>query len=283
MSARLRRCHAQRQASRPASFGPDSRPSLLAQSRTGTHRERLAQRISVLVDRAIAMTSLSTPCPASCGPAPGPLIVISPIGLAVHTTALVVPSMFASGSSRPTSSGCTRATSPRSAGVGELSVATCLIRPPVDGGPIELGASDVGDPLAGDLRRSKLPAEDEGGEDHHLCHRVVALDVCCRVTLGEAQSLCLCQRVLVGLAAGHPREDEVGGGVQQTAERGRDRARETSTRVLSTGVPDMTVDSARKATPRTRASSASSTPCRATGHLLDVTTGMPASAPRACG
>jgi hypothetical protein len=55
---------------------------------------------SLLCDLAIAMTSLNTPCPASCGPAPGPMIVTSPIGLAPQTTALVVPSTFASGSSR---------------------------------------------------------------------------------------------------------------------------------------------------------------------------------------
>ena len=36
----------------------------------------------------------------------------------------------------------------------------------------------------------------------------------------------------------------------------------------------MTVDSARKATPPARASSANATPCRATGHLFDVTTGI---------
>ena len=36
----------------------------------------------------------------------------------------------------------------------------------------------------------------------------------------------------------------------------------------------MTVDSARNATPWRRASAASSAPCRATGHLLEVTTGI---------
>jgi hypothetical protein len=48
-----------------------------------------------------------------------------------------------------------------------------------------------------------------------------------------------------------------------------------STSELSTGVPDMTVDSARNSVPSSRASSASSTPCRATGHLFEVTTGIP--------
>ena len=45
------------------------------------------------------------------------------------------------------------------------------------------------------------------------------------------------------------------------------------TRVHMTGVPDITVDSARNATLCSRASSVSWTPCRATGHLLEVTTG----------
>ena len=174
------------------------------------------------------MTSLSTPCPASFSPAPGPLMVTSPTGSAVHTTALVVPSMFTSGSSRPTSSGCTRAiTSPLPSESGKLSVATCLIRPPAEAArSISERATSV-IPWQVTCVGSKLPAEDEGGEDHHLCHCVVPLDVCRWVTLGEAHSLCLPQRVLVGAAAGHPREDEVGSRVQQTTERGRDRPRET--------------------------------------------------------
>ena len=47
---------------------------------------------------ATAMTSLSTPLPTSCGSAPGPMIVTCPVGLAQHTTALVTPSILASGS-----------------------------------------------------------------------------------------------------------------------------------------------------------------------------------------
>jgi len=48
--------------------------------------------------RATAMMSLSTPWPAICGPAPGPMIVISSTGLAWKMRALVTPSMLASGS-----------------------------------------------------------------------------------------------------------------------------------------------------------------------------------------
>jgi hypothetical protein len=48
---------------------------------------------------ATAMMSLSTPCPASSGPAPGPMIVTCPTGLASNTTAFAVPSTPASRSS----------------------------------------------------------------------------------------------------------------------------------------------------------------------------------------
>ena len=41
----------------------------------------------------------------SASPAPGPMIATLPIGCASNTRALVVPSMLASGSSGPTSSG----------------------------------------------------------------------------------------------------------------------------------------------------------------------------------
>ena len=56
-----------------------------------------------------------------------------------------------------------------------------------------------------------------------------------------------------------------------------------STSAPSNGVPDMTLDSARNATPRRRARLASSTPRKATGHLFEVTTGIArSSASRMC-
>ena len=78
-------------------------------------------------------------------------------------------------------------------------------------------------------------------------------------------------------------ENEVGSRVEETSDRIGVVPARPSIRALSTGVPDMTVDSARKATPRSRANATSCTPRRATGHLLEVTTGIPRPAPRACG
>ena len=55
------------------------------------------------------MMSASVPWPARCGPAPGPVMVTCPTGVAWKTRALVAPSMPASGSEAGTASGRTRA------------------------------------------------------------------------------------------------------------------------------------------------------------------------------
>jgi hypothetical protein len=109
---------------------------------------------SLVRDRAIAMRSLNTPCPASCGPAPGPMIVTSPSGSARQTTALLVPSMVASGSSPGTSSGHARSDVPRSVWLGERERCDVLESRPAGGGPVYLRASDIGDSAAGDLLAS---------------------------------------------------------------------------------------------------------------------------------
>jgi hypothetical protein len=122
-------------------------------------------------------------------------MVTSPIGLARQTTALVVRDVLESR--------------------------------PARGGAVELRSSDVRDPAARDLFASKLPAEYERRQDHHLGHRVMALDIGGRVALGQAGRLRLGECVVVGAAFIHPGEDEVGGRIEQTPERYRDRSRQT--------------------------------------------------------
>ena len=92
---------------------------------------------------------------------------------------------------------------------------------------VELRSSDADDPTAGDLFASKLPAEYKPGQDHQLRHGVMALDIRCRVALGQARRLRLGECVLVGAALIHPREDEVGSRIEQAPERHRDRSCET--------------------------------------------------------
>jgi hypothetical protein len=58
------------------------------------------------------------------------------------------------------------------------------------GGLVHLRACDIGDSAADDLFTSKLSAEDECRQDHHLGHSVMALDVRGRVVLGKARDLC---------------------------------------------------------------------------------------------
>lgn len=58
--------------------------------------------------RATVMMSASVPWPARCGPAPGPVMVTCPTGVAWKTRAQVAPSMPASGSPAGTASGRTR-------------------------------------------------------------------------------------------------------------------------------------------------------------------------------
>src|SRR5215471_1144800 len=162
------------------------------------------------------MMSLRTPCPASWGPAPGPVTVTRPTGSTSNTTALVVPLTFTSGSSWPANSGCTRAvTLPDPPGPPKLSVATCLMRPPAEAASATSRPVTAGDAAAGDLLAPELPAEDQARQDHHLGDGVVALDVGGRVPFGQAGPLRLGQRVLIGPALGHPGEDEVHGGVEQ--------------------------------------------------------------------
>ena len=229
----------------------------------------------VIRDRDVRDESLSTPWPASCGPAPGPMIVTSPIGERGRRRRWWFPRCSASGSSRRSSSGSTRAvTVSRSVRFGELERRDVLEPRAGRCGLVEHRARDVGDPAAGDLLAPKLPAEDERRQDHQLRHRVVALDVRGRVTLGKARPLSLRERVLVGRALGHPGEDEVGGRVEQAAKPDRDRAREPIDERAEHRRSRHDGRFGRNATPRLRASSASSTPCSATGHLLDVTTGI---------
>jgi hypothetical protein len=190
------RCHASRCSLRPHIL-PSATPCLRTRRAgagrrfpsvlgcrwsTARRRPRSAGLHEFCVCRATAMMSLSTPCPASCRPAPGPVIVISPTGLARKMRALVAPSILASGSPAGTASGCTRAvTVPVPSGPENASAATCRSRPPRRGCLAGLLAGDTSDALAGDLFAAELPAEHERGQDHHLGDRVMALYVGGRV------------------------------------------------------------------------------------------------------
>jgi hypothetical protein len=176
--------------------------------------------------RATAMRSLRTPCPASSGPAPGPAMVTSPSGSARQTSTLVVPSTSRAGR-RPDELGRHAVGHVAgSARLRELQRRDVLYARATRGGAVELRASDVHDAVAGDLLASQLPAEHEPRQDHQLRHGVVALDVGGGIALGQARRLRLGECVVVAGAFVHPREDEVGGGIQQTSEPYRDRSRE---------------------------------------------------------
>ncbi len=84
----------------------------------------------------------------------------------------------------------------------------------------------LGDSAADHLLAAQLSAEDQTGEDHRLGHRIGAVDVSFDATLGEAGGLRFGQRVLVGAAVRHRREDEVAGRVEDPAQRGRPSSRE---------------------------------------------------------
>ena len=135
------------------------------------------------------MRSLSTPWPASSGPAPGPMIVISPTGLARQTTALAVPSTAASRSSPGSGVGATRADVAGSAGPGELKRPDVPDPGAAGRGFVELGPGDSGDSPAGDVLAPQLPAEDDRRDDHQFRYGVVALDIRGRVALGQARPL----------------------------------------------------------------------------------------------
>ena len=119
-----------------------------------------------------------------------------------------------------------RADRSRPAGLRELERRDVLDALPERSRALELRAGDAGDAAARDLVAPQLPAEHERRQDHHLRDGVVAVDVGAGITLGEAGPLCLRERLLVGRARRHPREDEVGGRVEQAAQAQRDRARE---------------------------------------------------------
>jgi hypothetical protein len=65
----------------------------------------------------------------------------------------------------------------------------------------------------------------------------------------QAGALRLSQRVLVRRAVGHLGQDDVGGGIEHSRSATGTVPARPSVRALSTGVPDMTVDSARNAAP----------------------------------
>ena len=131
---------------------------------------------------ATAMRSLKTPCPASCGPAPGPVMV--PLRSSLPGT----PRRWWPPRQSPADPRARRARAPRERshrappGSENSSVATCFRRPtPGRRGqtPVERCRRSA----AGDLFESKLPAEYKPRQDHHLRHRVMALDICSRVAL----------------------------------------------------------------------------------------------------
>ena len=63
-----------------------------------------------------------------------------------------------------------------------------------------------------------LRAEGDAGQDGELLRRVEAFDVEARIGFGIAERLRLLQRVGVGCALLHPRQDEIAGAVQDAVE-----------------------------------------------------------------
>ena len=122
-------------------------------------------------------------------------------------TALNAPSIAASGWWRSTSEGCTRtstAPSDERRRADEADDHAHLV------GGADVARHDRLDALVGDVVERDPRPERDRREDRHLRGRVRAGDVLGRVGLGEPEPLRLGERVLVGLAPLHLREDVVG-------------------------------------------------------------------------
>ncbi len=150
---------------------------------------------------AITAEAVSTP------PAPGPSSVISRIASPCSMTALNAPSTFgqrmvAVDERRPDAHVDPAVDEPRGADQPDHHLELA--------GRGDVERVDLVDPDRLDVGELEARVEGDGREDRHLRRGVGAGDVVGRVGLGEAATLRLAQRLLVGLAALHLGQDEVG-------------------------------------------------------------------------
>jgi hypothetical protein len=147
------------------------------------------------------MMSLRTACPASRGPAPGPVMVTCPTRACLEH--------HGAGGAVDARQGIAVTDEPglhagrhaaRSFWPGDAErrdvLDTAADRPRLG----DLPAGDGGDAPHGDLPVAEPPAEDQARQDHHLRRGVVALDVRGRVPSGQAGPLRPGQRILIGPA-----------------------------------------------------------------------------------
>lgn len=143
---------------------------------------------------------LGTPWPASCGPAPGPMMVICPTGLACYASAC-----DAVGPGQRVAGWESLGLDPGGEGPGPAWPGGRERRDVPDPAAsqhclADFLAGDAGDAAAGDLPGGEPAAEDQRREDHHRGGRVMALGVAGRVWFGQAGALHLRQGLLIGHA-----------------------------------------------------------------------------------